>query len=197
MPDTPPAIGHLLLADQRLRQIARQFRREFANHSSAARGIRIVIGPVIMDAGPNMSIAIPRQWRRADRRAGLDQLLRHVAADLIDATDRRHLSNILTERLRQLARMRSVGLKEITSTMHPRSVQPVRARDYVAFSVPVREEGRQVMLEASFDARNGPDDWTCQLIEAAASLAAVLLETERLACTPAPLTRPSVMAQRH
>src|SRR5207342_1418277 len=102
--------------------------------------------------------------------------------------DRRHLSSILTERLRQLARMRSVGLKEITSAMPSRSMQPVRARDYVAFSVPVKEEGRQVMLEASFDARNGPDDWTCQLIEAAASIAAVLLETERLACTPAPLT---------
>jgi len=129
-----------------------------------------------MDAGPNISIAIPRQWRRADRRAGLDQLLRHVAADLVNAVDRRQLSNILTDRLRQLARMRSVGLKEITSARPPRSAQPIRARDYVAFAVPVKEEGRQVMLEASFDARNGPDDWTCQLIEAAASIAAVLLE---------------------
>ena len=72
--------------------------------------------------------------------------------------------------------------------MPPRSLQPVRARDYVAFAVPVKEEGRQVMLEASFDARSGPDDWTCQLLEAAAQLAAVLLEAERLACTPAPLT---------
>ena len=55
--------------------------------------------------------------------------------------------------------------------MSPRSLQPIRARDYVAFAVPVKEEGRQVMLEASFDARSGPDDWTCQLIEAAASIA--------------------------
>jgi DNA-binding NtrC family response regulator len=141
-----------------------------------------------MDAGPNISIAIPRQWRRADRRAGLDQLLRHVAADLVNANDRRHLSNLLMDRLRQLAGMRGVGLKEITSARPPRSVQPIRARDYVAFAVPVKEEGRQVMLEASFDARHGPDDWTCQLIEAGASIAAVLLETERLACTPAPLT---------
>ena len=44
------------------------------------------------------------------------------------------------------------------------------------------------MLEASFDARTGPDDWTCQLLEAAASLAGMLLEAERLASTPAPLT---------
>jgi hypothetical protein len=141
-----------------------------------------------MDAGPIIPSENSRHGRRVERRAGLDQLLRHVASDLVNAADRRHLSNILIERLRPLARMRSLRLKEITSTMPPRLVQPVRARDYVAFAVPVREEGRQVMLEASFDSRSGPDDWTCQLIEAAASLAAVLLETERLACTPAPLT---------
>jgi transcriptional regulator with PAS, ATPase and Fis domain len=157
-----------------------------------ADGINLVSGHIAMDAGLNISIASPRQPRRVDRRAGLDVLMRHVASDLIHASDRRHLSNILTERLRQLAQVRSIGLKEITSTMSPRSLQPIRARDYVAFSVPVKEEGRQVMLEASFDARNGPDDWTCQLIEAAASVAAMLLETERLACTPAPLT----MAER-
>ena len=45
-----------------------------------------------------------------------------------------------------------------------------------------------MMLEASFDARHRPDDWTCQLLEAAASVAGLLLETERLATTPAPLT---------
>ena len=95
-----------------------------------------------MDAGANISIASTRQLRRADRRAGLDALIRHVASDLINAPDRRHLANILTERLRQLAHVRSIGLKEITSTMSPRSLQPIRARDYVAFSVPVKEEGR-------------------------------------------------------
>ena len=38
-----------------------------------------------MDAGPNITIASPRQLRRADRRAGLDLLLRHVASDLVNA----------------------------------------------------------------------------------------------------------------
>jgi transcriptional regulator with PAS, ATPase and Fis domain len=141
-----------------------------------------------MDAGPRITIANPRQLRRADRRAGLDLLLRQVASDLLNTSNRRNLSIILTDRLRELARVRSVGVKEITSTMPPRSAQPIRARDYVAFAVPVKEEGRQVMLEASFDARTGPDDWTCQLIEAAASIAGLLLETERLASTPPPLT---------
>lgn len=141
-----------------------------------------------MDVGPQITIATNRQLRRADRRAGLDQLLRHVTSDLLRASDRRNLSLVLTQRLAQLTRVRSVALKEISSTLPPHSLQPIRARDYLAFAVPVKEEGRQVMLEVSFDARMGPDDWTCQLLEAAASIAGLLIEAERLACTPAPLT---------
>jgi transcriptional regulator with PAS, ATPase and Fis domain len=141
-----------------------------------------------MDAGHTITIASARQLRRADRRQGLDALLRSITADLLNAGDRRNLSLFLTQRLAQIARVRSIGLKEISSSMPPRALQPVRARDYVAFHVPVREEGRQVMLEASFDPRSGPDDWTCQLLEAAANLAAMLLETERLATTPAPVS---------
>lgn len=129
-----------------------------------------------------------RQRRRAERRRGIDTLVRGVALDLIATSNRRNFAMFLTERLAQLTRVRSVRLNEISSTQPPRSVQPVRIRDYVAYAVPVREEGRQVMLEASFDARSGPDDWTCQLLESAASLAGLLLESERLATTPAPLT---------
>jgi transcriptional regulator with PAS, ATPase and Fis domain len=141
-----------------------------------------------MEIGPTITIASTRQLRRADRREGLDALLRAIASDLLTTTDRRNLAVFLTQRLAHLARVRSIGLKEITSSMSPRALQPIRARDYIAFQVPVKEEGRQVMLEASFDPRNGPDDWTCQLIESASYLAAMLLETERLATTPAPLT---------
>ena len=142
-----------------------------------------------MDAATagNVTPPPPRQCRRADRRVGIDTLVRGVAADLLKATNRRHLAMLLTERLAALTRVRSIRLNEISGSM-PQSVQPIRIRDYVAYSVPVREEGRQVMLEAAFDARTGPDDWTCQLLEGAASLAGILLETERLATTPAPLT---------
>ena len=141
-----------------------------------------------MDVGPSITILSKRQLRRADRRQGLDALLRSIAADVLNASDRRNLSVFLTQRLAQIARVRSIGLKEITSSMPPHALQPIRARDYVAFHVPVKEEGRQVMLEASFDPRHGPDEWTCQLLEAAANVASMLLETERLATTPAPLT---------
>ena len=128
-----------------------------------------------------------RRCRRADRRAGVAALLSGVTGDVLTTMDRRNFVMFLTERLASLARVRSVRVKEIASALAPRSLQPVRARDYIAFSVPVRDDGRQVMLEAAFDARAGVDEWTCQLLEAAASLTGLLIEAERLATTPAPL----------
>ena len=126
--------------------------------------------------------------RRADRRSGVHALVRQVSGDLLAASERRNLTAFLTERLLKMVPVRSLRLNEITSKSPTRSLQPVRTRDYVAFSVPVKEPGRQLMLDASFDQRSGPDDWTCQLLEAAASLAGILLEAERLGTTPARLT---------
>ncbi len=128
------------------------------------------------------------QARRADRRSGIFPLLRQVAVGLIGATERRNLAAILTERLSRLAGVRSIRLKEISASLPTRSLQPIRARDYVAYIVPVKEEGRQVMLEAAFDPRRGPDEWTCQVLEGAAQLASLLMEAERLANSPAPVT---------
>ena len=128
------------------------------------------------------------QARRADRRSGVHALVRQVSGDLLAASERRNLGAFLTERLSKMVPVRSIRLNEITSTTPTRSLQPVRTRDYVAFAVPVKEPGRQLMLEAAFDQRGGPDDWTCQLLEAAASLAGILLEAERLGTTPARLT---------
>ena len=141
-----------------------------------------------METGTPTALRATHQMRRGDRRAGIGALVGHVAADLLATSERRHLAVLLTRRLAEIAGVRTIRLKEISSAMSPRSLQPVRVRDYVAFTVPVKEPERQILLEASFDARSGPDDWTCQLLEAAASLAALLLETERLASTPAPLT---------
>ena len=141
-----------------------------------------------MDASGPTKTTAHRSCRRADRRVGVETLVRRVASDLLNTNNRRNLAMLLTQRLAQLTRARIVRLNEISGTMSTRSLQPIRARDYVAYSVPVREEGRQVMLEASFDSGDRPDDWTCQLLEASASVAGLLLETERLANTPTPLT---------
>ena len=130
------------------------------------------------------------QRRGAERRDGIFSLLRQVAGDLVETDARRHLAKLLIERLSRLDGVRSVRLNEISASMPTRSLQPIRARDYVAYVVPVKEPGRQVVLEAAFDAKRGPDDWTCQIIEAAAHLASLLLEAERLANSPA-LLRPA------
>ena len=93
-----------------------------------------------MDVGSKITIATKRHVRRADRRAGLDLLMRSVASDLIQASDRRNLAVFLTQRLAQVARMRNVGLKEMARSTSPRALQPVRSRDYVAYVVPVKEK---------------------------------------------------------
>ena len=128
------------------------------------------------------------QPRGADRRSGILPIIQQVASDLIGTTTRRNLAVFLTERLARLDGIRSIRLNELAAAMPARSRQPIRARDYVAFIVPVKEPGRQVMLEAEFDSRRGPDAWTCQVIEAAAYLAALLIEAERLGSSPAPLS---------
>jgi transcriptional regulator with PAS, ATPase and Fis domain len=160
-------------------------------------GIDFVVIPspvtegVAMKAGVKVVTStgeVAMKARTADRRTAVFALVRQVAADLIGTNQRRHLSTILTERLGCIAGARSVRVKEISASMPTRSLQPIRARDYVAYTVPVKEPGRQVMLEAAFDPLKGPDEWTCQLIEVAANLASLLIEAERLATTPPSLS---------
>jgi Sigma-54 interaction domain len=125
------------------------------------------------------------QRRSADRRSGIFPLIRQVAADFVGTDARRNLATLVIERLNRLDGVRRIRLTEIAASMPSRSLQPIRSRDYVAYLVPVKEPGRQVLLEVAFDARRGPDAWTCQLIEAAAHLASLLIEAERLANSPA------------
>ncbi len=141
-----------------------------------------------MAAGAKATATSDTRARRADRRSGVHGLVRHVTGDLLATSERRNLAVFLTDRLSKMVPVRSIRLNEVSSTMPTRSIKPVRTRDYLAFSVPVKEPGRQLMLEASFEPGGGPDDWTCQLLEAAASLAGLLLEAERLGATPARLT---------
>jgi DNA-binding NtrC family response regulator len=128
------------------------------------------------------------QPRHADRRDGIHTLVRQVAVDLLATSQRRDLPVLLIERLQRIAPVKSLRLSEIAGGRPGRSGQPVRARDYIAYPVPVRGAGRHLMLEATLEERSGPDDWTCELIEAAAGLTAMLLEAERLGHTPPPLT---------
>lgn len=119
-----------------------------------------------------------RRSRGADRRGGLHELLRTLASPAA-GHGQRGLSAELTARLAQLAPVRDVRLTELKSGAVLRDGPPVRSKDYVAFAVPKREVGRQVVLEASFDADSGLDAWSSQLLESAARLAALLPDSDR------------------
>ena len=129
------------------------------------------------------AVAIPQPplvpKRRKDRRAGLFDLIRDLASDWITQPLGPDLPTLLTGRLRRLLPARSIGINELPSGPAIRVGQPIRARDYVAFAIPVADPNRHLVLEASFANERALDDWTCQLLEATASLASVLLEAER------------------
>ena len=61
------------------------------------------------------------------------------------------------------------------------SASRVRARDYVAYAVPAADATKNLVLEASKAGEGGIDDWSCQLLETAASLVTLLFEAERAA----------------
>lgn len=118
--------------------------------------------------------------RRSDRRVGLHDLVREMATDWIASSGPKDASAMMLARLRRLLAVKSVQFNQLAGQPSVRVGHPVRTHDYVAFAVPSCESGKRVMLEASFD-QPGLDDWSCQLLEAAASLATIVLEGERLA----------------
>jgi transcriptional regulator with PAS, ATPase and Fis domain len=113
-------------------------------------------------------------------------LVRQVAEDVMSAPTPGRFAAALAERLSRLAHVRAVHLREVNGSLALRPGQPVIASEYVGFAVPFRSHGRQWMLEAAFDVEARPDDWTCQLLESAASLAALIMEAERAAAASVP-----------
>jgi transcriptional regulator with PAS, ATPase and Fis domain len=130
-----------------------------------------------MDTSP--VVRTKQEPRQADRRLGLHTLVRQVAEAALGASGVSEISGALMSRLSRLAPVRSVQLTEVATSAGLRAGQPIFARDYAAFAVPLRPGGPRVMLEAAFDSGSRPDGWTCQLLESAAALAAVVLESER------------------
>jgi DNA-binding NtrC family response regulator len=127
--------------------------------------------------------------RKADRRAGLHDLVREVATDWIGQPGHPDLRALLLSRLGRLLPAKSVRLNELTGSPSIRVGQPVRARDYVAFAVPVSDSNRRLVLEACAPGERELDDWSCQLLEAAANLATLLFAAERTFRPPEPSRR--------
>lgn len=128
--------------------------------------------------------------RKADRRVGLHDLLREMATDWVTRNGPRDVATMMLARLRRLLAARSVQFNELPGPSSVRVGLPVRTHDHIAFAVPTSGSSRRVLLEASFDAP-GADDWSCQVLEAAASLSAIVLEGERLARLTEGITPPA------
>lgn len=125
--------------------------------------------------------------RPADRRAGLHAVLRDLASELQAGGERIDLAAVLTANLATLMPLRDVRLSELKGMSALRDGLPVRARDYVAFAVPLADPARHIVLEATFDGEEGLDGWSAQLLESAARLAALVLEAQRQVGSPMPM----------
>ena len=131
-----------------------------------------------MDRPASSGSFLPK--RTADRRVGLHDLVREMATDWVANKGPRDVGTMLLARVRRLLSAKSVHFSELPGPPPVRVGPPVRTHDHVAFAVPTYGSGRRVLLEATFEAP-GADDWSCQLLEAAASLSAIVLDGERLA----------------
>ena len=91
------------------------------------------------------------------------------------------LKETVVTHLQRLLPAKTIRLNELSSTTTIRVGQPIKARDYVAYAVPLADATRRVVLEASFPGERGIDEWTCQMLETAASLTGLLLDAQRRA----------------
>jgi len=128
-------------------------------------------------------VAVHRHQRRADRRPGVHALVRQLAAELAEASAGADIGSALAARLRSLTQVKHVQVTEVPISAPLRAGHPVMTHDYAAFAVPTRS-GRQLVLEVTFLPNARPDEWTCQLLETAASLAAIAFEVEHGAPSP-------------
>src|SRR5690606_25770234 len=110
-----------------------------------------------------------RSKRKAERRAGVHDLVREMAADWTDHSGSGDLRSVFVSRIRRLVGASNVQFAELAGTSAIRVGRPVRTRNYVAYAVPGGERSGRTVLEASFEGRE-PDEWGCQILEAAANL---------------------------
>ncbi|MDH4063299.1 MAG: sigma 54-interacting transcriptional regulator [Acidobacteriota bacterium] len=129
-----------------------------------------------------------RRARRADRRPGLHALVRHAASELVGVRTLSDVTAAMSAALASVAHVRRARLTDGALGAGVRVGHPVLANDYAAFAVPAGPDGRHLLLEVAFDPQARPDEWTLQLLESAASLAAVVLGSERGSLRPAALS---------
>jgi transcriptional regulator with PAS, ATPase and Fis domain len=114
-----------------------------------------------------------------------------MAGDCLADTAAADLKGMLLARLRRVLPAKSLQFSEIPGTASVRAPQPVRTRDYVAYTIPSGDAARRMLLEASFASEGAVDEWNVQVMQSAANLATIIFEVERLTrLADATATRP-------
>jgi hypothetical protein len=109
------------------------------------------------------------QRRASDPRRGSLMLLSAVTGGLSGAREPRIARERFEQTLRSLSRAESVILREDGGGK----------RQALCYDVPAFGPELRPRLEVTFESGRRPDDWTCQLFEMAAHVAALLIEIER------------------
>jgi transcriptional regulator with PAS, ATPase and Fis domain len=123
-----------------------------------------------------------RRARRRDRREGLPHLVREVTTEYLARRGAGDLPTSLAASVRRILGAKTVQINELPAAAAIRPGHGLRSRGYAAYAVPTPSSERRLVLEASF-ADDTADDWSCELLESASSLAALLIELQRLART--------------
>lgn len=109
--------------------------------------------------------------RAIERRRGAAALMAAVGAGITLGSEPRVARERLEEELRSTLRARSVILRDEPA--------PLLAPNTLCFDVPFGYGDGRARLEILFDTPRPLDEWSCQVIEAATQLAAMILELER------------------
>ncbi|HET9264505.1 MAG TPA: sigma 54-interacting transcriptional regulator [Vicinamibacterales bacterium] len=108
--------------------------------------------------------------RGADKRRGVSALVGAVARGLAAGREAGQLRERFEEELRSLVRARSIAVRD--------EPEPAAA-EVMCFDIPASASHTRARVEAVFEPARMLDGWTCQILESATQLAALLLEVER------------------
>jgi transcriptional regulator with PAS, ATPase and Fis domain len=126
----------------------------------------VMFEPAYASAG-----SIRADRRAADRRRGAAALLTAVTSGLAVVRDSGYARERFEEELRLLVRAQSVVLSD-----EPLSSP---APNVMCFEVPARAPHHRARIEAVFEPSRTLDGWTCQVLDIATHVAALILEIER------------------
>ena len=123
------------------------------------------------------------QGRGADRRRGAPALLQSVIGALGTGYGLTAMRQRFEHELKTMVRARAVAVYEGP----PAGLVPPAA---MSFEVPGLAAGRGARIEVTFEPGRTLDGWTCELLDAATHVAALVLELERASGRPPQFARP-------